>query len=248
MEQPSIFFWGFEIAEPVTAATDLLVSAVCFYAWRQLARRPLPNRAYRYYTWYFLTMGIATFLGGILGHALIHAIPFHWKLPGWLISMISVTLAERASIAQAAPLLKPRFVSTLKIANWTELGLFLGIVFYTLDFNFVGVHSAFSLLFVLFPIHFFIYRKSHNPGSLLFLRAVALATVAYVIYISKTGFGPWFNHLDISHVIMAYCAWLFYRGVLKMGLDNHPGPGFKKPSGVHSPAHTTSPEYSEHLL
>ncbi|RMF20916.1 MAG: hypothetical protein D6765_16230, partial [Bacteroidetes bacterium] len=121
MEQPPIFLWGLRIDEPVTSLTDVLVGVVCLYAWWQLRKLDRPGLSQQYLRYYFLTMGIATILGGVLGHAFLYALSFAWKLPGWIISMISVSLVERACIAHAAPLLSKGTVRFLKTANIVEL-------------------------------------------------------------------------------------------------------------------------------
>ena len=214
MQQPPMFLWGLRIDEPVTSLTDVLVGVVCLYAWWQLRKLDRPGLSQQYLRYYFLTMGIATILGGVIGHAFLYRFSFAWKLPGWVISMVSVSLVERACIAHAAPLLSRRMVRILKTANIVELLTFMGLAMYTLNFNFVGVHSAFGLLVVVFPLQWLAWRRTGNEGSRLFLVAVGWATVAYVIYLSRWSLHLYYNYLDISHTIMMYCAWLFYKGAL----------------------------------
>ncbi|MFP4025592.1 MAG: DUF6962 family protein, partial [Thiohalospira sp.] len=66
-EQPSIFIHNIRIDEPVTTLTDLMVSAVCIYAFFKLNKIPLHNKVHLYLRYYFLSMGIATAIGGIVG-------------------------------------------------------------------------------------------------------------------------------------------------------------------------------------
>jgi hypothetical protein len=99
--QPSVFIDGIRIDEPVTSITDILVSVVCFYSLFKL-KEPSEDdlvRTVRYYfRRYFLLMGISTFYGGCIGHAFLYMLSFSWKLPGWLLSMISMNFLERAMI------------------------------------------------------------------------------------------------------------------------------------------------------
>ncbi|MEA2106203.1 MAG: hypothetical protein U9P82_05720 [Bacteroidota bacterium] len=67
-EQPSIFIQNIRIDEPVTTLTDLFVSFVCFYAFYKLNKIPIRNKVHLYLRYYFLSMGIATAIGGIVGH------------------------------------------------------------------------------------------------------------------------------------------------------------------------------------
>src|SRR6056297_2947849 len=115
LEQPSIELWGVLINEPVTVLTDLLVSAVCIYAFVKIIQLPHRGKLKAYLLWYFFLMALATMFGGIIGHAflwhfdaswdnpewvnsIISKIAFLemnepayvWKLPGWIISMLSI--------------------------------------------------------------------------------------------------------------------------------------------------------------
>src|ERR1039458_2527470 len=107
MELSSLEIGCIKIMEPVTVLTDLIVAVVCFYAWNRLKRKNNSgNIVFTLYRYFFLGMGLSTTLGGLIGHAFIQYLSFPWKLPGWILSMVSVALAERASIMHARPLLK----------------------------------------------------------------------------------------------------------------------------------------------
>lgn len=71
LEQPSIELWGILINEPVTVATDLIVSAVCIYAFVKIIQVPYRGKLKAYLLWYFFLMALATMLGGIIGHAFL---------------------------------------------------------------------------------------------------------------------------------------------------------------------------------
>jgi len=125
VEITSVKIFGILVNEPVTTFTDLMVSAVCFYAFYQLNKIKKPEKVMLFFKLYFLVMGIATTLGGILGHAFIYAIPFAWKLPGWVTSMIAIMFIERAAIEHTRILLHPTFISVLKALNIIEFLVFL---------------------------------------------------------------------------------------------------------------------------
>src|ERR1043165_3568967 len=115
--QPSIYPFGIRIDEPIATVTDILVSAVCLYAFFKLTQKKLPGRSQWYFRYYFLLIGIATFLGGVIGHGFLYALSFPWKLPGWTISMLSVALIERSSIERAKPLIDPKVGRFFLILN-----------------------------------------------------------------------------------------------------------------------------------
>ncbi len=76
LAQPSINLAGFRIDEPMTTLTDLVVSAVCFYAFYKLHKKNLPGRTQLFFRLYFLTMGIATGIGGLIGHGFLYLFSF----------------------------------------------------------------------------------------------------------------------------------------------------------------------------
>lgn len=237
VEMTSIEWWGVRIDEPVTVITDLLVSCICFYAFIKIHRHQKDLKLTRYLKFYFLTMGLATFLGGIVGHGFLYALPYQgdlpvspWKLPGWLVSMFSIALIERASIEYSRPLIKDhRIFKFFAGLNLLELITFISITFSTLNFFFVEVHSAYGLLIVTCGFNGFIYFKTRSRGSKLALIAVAISSISALVYMNQWGFHRWFNHFDVSHLFMALSAWYFYQAAIHMKpnlVDSDPRPVF----------------------
>lgn len=236
--QPSIELFGLRIDEPVTTLTDLMVSAVCYYAYYKLSKNRIHNRVHLFLTYYFLSMGIATTVGGIVGHGFLYLfdaqwktpdsllhflsnifghdllknIANPWKLPGWLTSMFSIMLVERAAIEYARPLIKPKLGNFFAWFNIFELTTFVTITFLTLNFFFVEVHSAYGLLIVVTSFNMVVYVKRKTQGSKLFLIAVGFSALGALFFMNKWGFNEWFNHFDISHVLMTVSAYFFYLG------------------------------------
>jgi len=226
MHQPPVFIGDFQISEPMTTLTDLLVAAVCFYGYYQLNQRKIGGRIGWYVKYYLLMMCLSTFFGGLLGHGFQHLVGFNWKIPGWLFGMYSLLFLERASIIQASTLLEPKTTTFLKFFNIIEIIAFTIIVLWTLDFIYVGIHSAVAVLLVVLPLQIFIYRKTKSAASYQMLLGVGWAFVAYLIFISKFSLHTFFNHLDIAHIFMALAAWKFYQGGLRLddNLEKHHEP------------------------
>ncbi len=209
-EKTSLTLSGITLHEPVTVVTDLLVTLVCWYAWWQL-RTASPGKLRQLFRGYFLTMGLATAYGGIIGHGFIEQLGFVWKVPGWVISMFSVALLERAAIFHAQPLMPARVGKFFAALNLVELFSLISIALITLNFFFVEAHAAYGLLVVVFSFELYVYRKTQQPGSRLMLIAVGIAALAALVHLTELAPHQWFNHLDLSHVIMAIGAWYFYR-------------------------------------
>ena len=210
--QPSVFFWGIRLDEPVTTATDLFISFVCFYAFSKLGRIARKQPLDQYLRFYFLSMGIATAIGGIIGHGFLHYFSFGWKLPGWVTSMLSIALLERASIEQARKLISRKLGRALAILNIFELGTFMALTFFTLNFFFVEVHTTYGLLVVVGSLNTYIYYKTRDPGSRIFLVAVGFSALGALVFLSEWSIHKWFNYYDLSHVLLTVAAILFYRG------------------------------------
>lgn len=218
-EQPSVYFFSIRIDEPIIALTDLLVSFVCFYAYFKLSAKPNLNKVHGNLRIYFFSMGLATALGGIIGHAFLYMFSFYWKLPAWITSMISIAFIERASIEYARPLISKRTATVFKWVNSIELLTFITITLSTLNFYYVELHSAYGLLVVVTSLNIFVYRKRKNQGSRLFLIAVAFSAISALFYMNEWGLYKWFTHSDISHIFMSISAFFFYRGAMQIQSD-----------------------------
>jgi hypothetical protein len=222
-QQPSVHVLGVQVDEPVTSFTALLISGVCLYSFIKLNKISIRSKAHFYLQYYFLILSGATAIGGIIGHAFLFHFSFAWKLVGWILSMISIMLIERASIEYASRIINLSFAKWLRWINLIELTLFITITVVSLKFFFVEVHTTYGLLIVVASLHYYVYRKTKSKGSFLFLIAVGFAALSALIYMNRWGLSRWFTHSDISHIFLMVSAWFFYRGSKKIiQEDNQP--------------------------
>lgn len=220
--QPSIELWGLVINEPVTVLTDLLITAVCLFAFFKLKRTGKPSPIRTFLMYYMLLMGVATAIGGIVGHGLMSYLGFFWKTPGWILSMLSIALFERAAIYYARPLISKKLGDYFGWLNIIELLIFIAISFITLNFWFVQIHAAYGLVIVVTSFSILVYVKRQDRGSRTFLVGVGWSAVAAVFYFFKWGIGPWFTHFDVCHVFMAISSVYFYLGARRIILFPYP--------------------------
>lgn len=237
-ELTQIFIGNLRIDEPVTVFTDLVVSAVCFWGFYKLKQFPIKNKVHLYLKYYFLSMGIATFIGGVVGHGFLYALDAEWhlseeyanfiknivgeknmhvtanpwKLPGWLTSMFAVMLVERASIEYARKIIKPGIGTFFAWFNVFELLFFIAITFSTLNFFFVEMHTFYGFMMIVLSFNLIIYYKTRSKGSRAFLLAVGFAAIAALTFMNQWTIHKWFNYFDLSHTFMALSAYMFYRG------------------------------------
>src|SRR3546814_4948429 len=52
---------------------------------------------------YFLFIGIATFIGAIVGHGFLYALSPSWKILGWGFGMVAINVMERVMINYSKP-------------------------------------------------------------------------------------------------------------------------------------------------
>lgn len=219
MQQPSIYPFGVEITEPVIALTDLIVSAVAFYCWWRCRGIQSSGLFFKYMTYYFLFMSISTFMGAWLAHAFLHIYGQVQKVPGWQMGMIAIAFLELASIAQVRDKLSEGLVRGL----WFFIGLKLVAAMLmsisTQHFLYVGIHSAVGILLIVLPLHWYGLKQTRSKGHVFFLRSIMWVFVTAIIFAGKLSIHPYFTDQDISHLIMAYCVFLFYRGTRLLNLE-----------------------------
>lgn len=218
-EITTIKLFGIRIDEPIVTLTDLLVSVLCFVFAYKIHQSGKKERTFIYFKIYFLTMGIATLLGGIIGHAFLYAFSFYWKLPGWIMSMISIMFLERAVIEHTRIYLKTSVVKVLGVINILEFITFLTLTIITLDFFFVEFHSGYGLMFVVLSLEGFLFLKTKNQAGKYMLAGVGFAALAALFFMTKISPHRWFDYLCVSHVLMAIAATFFYFGTVRIDMS-----------------------------
>ncbi|WP_321996050.1 DUF6962 family protein [Draconibacterium orientale] len=218
----TVFLFGIKIDEPVVTLTDLLVSVLCFIFACKIHNNNRSEKVFTYFKLYFLIMGIATALGGLIGHAFLYHFNFYWKLPGWITSMFAIMFVERAAIEHTRIQLSKQIVKILSILNIIEFLTFLTLTIITLNFFYVEFHSGYGLMFVVLSLEGFLYVKTRNKASKFILIGVAFAAVAALFFMNNISIHQWFNHIAASHVLMAVAAWFFYIGASKINMEKSP--------------------------
>ncbi|TDE16401.1 DUF6962 family protein [Dyadobacter psychrotolerans] len=211
-----IQLFGITILEPSSVLSSLMMTAVCIYGFVQLNKLGRTHNMYRQTQYFFLFMGLATAIGGILGHGFLYLTGQPGKIPGWFSSMIAVALFERAAIWHVKPLLPKRIGKFLGRLNYVELSIFFVLAIVTLNFVVVEVHAFYGLFLMLCLIEIYVYRKKNDPGSRYIFIATFLGAVSAGFHALKFSFGPWFNYNDIAHIPMALSIYYYYLGARNM--------------------------------
>ncbi|NOR73880.1 MAG: hypothetical protein GQ525_01845 [Draconibacterium sp.] len=215
----TIYFAGIRIDEPIVTLTDLIVSVLCLYFFYRLQKSGKKEKVFLYFKIYFLNMGIATLLGGLIGHAFLYNFSLYWKLPGWIMSMISIMFVERAAIEHTRIWLKESLIKVFRIVNILEFITFLTLTITTLNFFYVEFHSGYGLMFVVLSLEGFLFWKTKNSASKYMLIGIGFAAIAALFFMNKISPHQWFNYLSVSHILMAIAALFFYLGTKKIDMS-----------------------------
>ncbi|MCK5068235.1 MAG: hypothetical protein KAR16_12375, partial [Bacteroidales bacterium] len=89
-------------------------------------------------------------------------------------------------------------------------------VFYTiwtLAFSPVKYYSIFGLVVVVGSLSYYIYQKTRKRGVAVLMAAVGIGFISALVFSFEWGLSPWFNHNDISHLILSFSVFGMYKGV-----------------------------------
>ena len=91
------------------------------------------------------------------------------------------------------------------------------LTIYYLNFQFVEFHAVWGFMIVVFSFHLFMYIKTKDKGSRWILYGVFVLAIAMFVFNYPVSLHIWFNHNDLSHVLMTVASMFFLKGALKFG-------------------------------
>jgi hypothetical protein len=216
MDATWIEIGGFVMHSPVTVGTNFVLAVQCFLYFRGIRRqfRDLGTaRATRSRMWggFFAAMVIAT-LAGAVKHGFQDELPqagLHLVL--WVsnaASGISTYFAQRASLVFHAPHhLERRFDRLFQI----QLFLFLAVnVVLGPQLLLLLANTAVGLSPVI-GVEARAFLRGY-PGAGWIVGGLSVSIITGAVYATQLSVGPWLNHVDIAHLLMAASFWLMVRG------------------------------------
>jgi len=210
--QPSVEILNIRVDEPITTATDLLLATICFFAYFRIRQQESAGRVKWYFKYYFLTLGLGAMFGGLFGHAFLYRLSPEWKLVSWVFTLFSVAFMAHALLEVAKPLVKPKITRLIFHFNLLILGIAFFYTLWTLAFSPVKYYTIFGMVVVVGSLSYFIYQRTSSRGVYKLMGALAIGFLSVLIFSYELGLSPWFNHNDISHVILSYSAFSMYKG------------------------------------
>lgn len=220
INMPYMQLFGIKILEPSTVLTNLFIAVACFYAYSHMRKKGLTQSApHRLMSLFFLLTGIATIVGGVVGHAFLYATGIYGKIPGWYISMAGVAVFERAAIIHSRPLMNKQIGQFFSWFNYVEILTFMSLSLITLRFLFVIMHAMYGLLIVVFCFELYVYSKTKDPALKHIFFATAWGLAALLCHAYQLSLHYWFNYNDVSHLAMVASIIHYYKAASGMQVD-----------------------------
>lgn len=211
-QNPTIYISSLRVDEPITVLTDFLFVAICLYAYKQTKIIESKKFIY-YYRLFFLAMAISTFISAIIGHAFLYHFGFNAKIYGWVTSMIGPTLAQIGSVYHVQKHIEKSKFKIFMYASILELIIMLGLLFICWTFLIVEIHSMLALLIMVTSLEIYNYKLTKSKTSLYIIIGIFTSVFAVLCHLLKLAVSVWFNHMDLSHIIMTLSLYLIYKGI-----------------------------------
>ncbi len=219
---PTIYWFGLTIQEPVTTATDFITAMVCLYSFFRLTSMGGSGLVYQLLRLYFITMFVAMGFAAFAGHAFQSYLSADHKAIGWGFSAIAIGVLEIASAEIVKEQLGIKTIRRLQAVMILHAFIFFILLFNTetRNFNMVKTSTSIGLIGFVLPIHFYHWYKTRHIGSQWFVIAVLWAIIPAIVFNLEISVSRWFNFHDISHVMMAAFTLILFRGSKKFSNAN----------------------------
>jgi hypothetical protein len=209
MKKTQIVLYDLILQEPVTAFTDFIITILCLWFLFSLSKTKTKTLSNKNWQYFFLSVAISTFLGGI-SHLFYHYLQGYPYKTTWLgmniASSISVFFAELTAI---------EILFRKNKVLLTNLSLLLLITFISFslvlqNFLIAKINMAIGLIFIL--ITYLITNIRGIKGSLFIVYGISLSFITIAIHSFQWSLHKWFNFNDISHLFMIFSLYLMFKG------------------------------------
>lgn len=211
-QNPTIHLGNIRVDEPVTVLTDLLVVVVCVFGFLK-TKSNNQSTAIKLYRWFLLATGISTFVSAIIGHAFLYCFDFNAKIFGWITGIACVVFGQFAAIYHTRESIGEKTFKLLCWINTIEVVLAYILLIVVFSFVIVEVHSAVGLLLVVMILEAKQHKQTQSILSKNMMTGIGVAVLAIICHVFKLAISVWFNHMDLSHVIIAISVYIMYKGI-----------------------------------
>lgn len=202
-----------QITEPMTMATDYLITIAAFIWGIRMVRKNTthPGRSVRFLAGALIFIGVAAATGGTF-HGFRMMMP-HWlEVATWTATMVAI---GAASFCFASATIFTAFAGTLRKVL---LGVMTAkLAFYLLwllghdDFKYAIREYSPTMAAVLI-VQLYLWLKRKDPAARWIVAGVAISFLAAFIQTLELGLHKHFNHNDAYHLVQIVGLYLFYRG------------------------------------
>lgn len=216
MNDSSFDVLGATITEPFTLLTNLLVAGASFIFGHILFRSKKSDKQAKYWSMFFLFMGIASIFGGIA-----HGFSTYVGINAHHAARITASIAIFS--AQIASLLLIKNKEVYNVIKWIiiiELVVVISTIIYFESFKPVLINTAFGLVGIVTPIQLIEYRSSKQQRHIIIVAGILSNTIPAIIHIFKISYNNWFSFNDIGHTLMIFCFYIMFVGVRKVPENN----------------------------
>lgn len=210
MDGTSVAIRGFVLTSPVTTLTNLGLAFLALWLAGRLSHRHSP--AVRHWSRFLLLVGLGA-LAGVAKHGLKTYVSGVGATAVLVVTNLAVGVAvyhaEMATLAKnvRSPVARRNLAAVVKL----QLAIFVAVVLIEQVFLVVVVHAAIGLLAVpLVELRAWL-RGSRGAGWM--FDGFAISSLTGVVYVARVSAGPWFNHIDLAHVLIAFGLACIFRGV-----------------------------------
>ena len=219
MEATQYELLGLTITEPFTWLTNWAVAAFSFYFGHMLFHSKNNDRQTKYWSIFFLCMGLASMTGGT-AHGFINYVGINFHYAAWVFTGIAVYGAQLASLEVIKD---ARIYAPLRWFVIIELVAMIISVLFFQSFESVRVNSALGLLGIVLPIQLYGYKFLGMRRNGIIALGILSNIAPGIIHAIKFSYNRWFNFNDISHVVMIGCFYIMYLGAKKTAIKDASG-------------------------
>lgn len=223
--QQDLYIAGLIISEPTTFLTNLLLAVTGIYLGSRFTAVGYARPKFiRQYGLFLVFTGISAAWGGIFGHGFRHYFPIEYSIPGWIAAFVASFYMAGGAISHLeycniSPFDNSRGVRRFKMVNSLVLASAVISIFIKPHFMIVAVDSTIVLVAAGLICEWMVYKNTDDPGSFLFLAAVAIGILTILLFVLKINAGPWLNTNDLTHLVMIGCMFIFAKGFERMELN-----------------------------
>jgi len=207
-----IILFGAKIFEPVTILTNGFIGAYCIYSFLKINK--YKNKLATEWAYFFLLIGVSSTVGSVahgthhqLGNLFLNTAVFLMNAT----SLLSIYFCFKAANTTLFLNKKqPNKYITYFVMLW--VATLLVITFINNNFLLIKIHAGIVLTYSLI-IHLLTHAKKQQ-GSVWIAFGILVSFISIVIHSLKLSISDWFNHKDISHVIVLVSIVFMVKGVL----------------------------------